>query len=257
MQAQAAGVPTLYVASYSPWSERARWALDHHGIAYKQVEHVIMLGEPVLRLRLGRLRGQLSIPVLVHGRGRIFDSVDIARWADAVGKGALLFPAGYEREVDHWVRRATDLMEAGRSLLLPRMLADRAARREALPQQIPRLLRGLLDPVARMGTRFVQRKYRGLERDPAAAERTMRGVLGEARERLSARETMLDVGFSFADIALAASLQMVRPVEHPAVRLGPATRAVWTHGPLAGEYPELLAWRDRVYAQHRPRRTKP
>jgi glutathione S-transferase len=248
---------TLYVASYSPWSERARWALDHHGIAYKQIEHVIMLGEPLLRLRLGRLRGTLSIPILVDGKRNLLDSVDIARHADSIGKGTPLFPPGAERDVDLWVRRSTDLMEAGRSLYLPRLLADPAARRESFPPQIPGVLRGILDPVARMGTRFVQRKYRGLELDPSSAERTMRGVLDTVRARLaSGAESLLDVGFSFGDIALAASLQMVRPVEHPAMQLGAASRAAWTHGPLAGEYPDVLAWRDRLYAEKRPRRVK-
>ena len=29
---------TLYALPYSPWlSEKARWALDHHGIAYREV----------------------------------------------------------------------------------------------------------------------------------------------------------------------------------------------------------------------------
>ena len=247
-------LPTLYVASFSPWSERARWALDHHGIAYRQVEHVVMLGEPLLRLRLRRLTGRLSIPIFVDGKKLLLDSVEIARHADAVGTGAPLFPAGAEREVDLWVRRATDLMEAGRSLLLPKLLADPAARRESFPPQIPAALRGLLDPVARMGTRFVQRKYLGHEQDPAAAERIMRVVLDTARARLASSPTLLDSGFSFADIALAAALQGLRPVDHPAMQLGPATRAAWTNGVLAGAYPDLLAWRDRLYAERRPAR---
>ncbi len=253
--ATATATPTLYVASYSPWSERARWALDHHGIAYKQVEHVVMLGEPLLRLRLGRLRGSLSIPVLVDGKRTFLDSVEIARHADVIGHGVPLFPARLDREVDHWIRRSTDLMEAGRSLFLPRLLADPAARRENFPPQIPRALRGILDPVARMGTRFVQRKYRGLEHDPRSAEQIMRGVLDTVRARLATGATsLLEAGFSFADVAMAASLQMVRPVEHPALRLGPATRAAWTHGPLAGEYADVLTWRDNLYADRRPRR---
>jgi glutathione S-transferase len=252
-------VSTLYVNSSSPWSERARWALDHHGIAYRQVEHLVMLGEPLLRLRLGRLRGGLSMPLFVDAERKltILDSVEIARHADAIdaaGRAAPLFPAGREREVDTWVRRATDLMEAGRSLLLPRLLADRAARREAFPPQIPAPLRGLLDPLARMGTRFVQRKYRGFEQDPATAERTIRATLEGARSRLhGGATTLLEGGFSFADVAFAAALQMVRPVEHPAYPLGPATRAAWTYGPIAGEFADVLAWRDRVYTEHRPR----
>jgi glutathione S-transferase len=245
-------VPTLYAASFSPWTERARWALDHQAVPYRQVEHTILLGEPLLRLRTGRLRGGLSIPLLVDGDVKLFDGVDIARWADARGSRAKLFPAGAEKDLGHWVRRATDLMEAGRSLLLPRLLADRAARLEALPAWVPGPLRGLMDPMAVLGTRWVRRKYRDLERHPAAASSTIRGVLGEARARLAAAPFVLDAGFSFADVALAVALQVVRPVEHPAMPLGAAYRAAWTVAPIAGEFPEVLAWRDRLYAERRP-----
>jgi glutathione S-transferase len=245
--------PTLYVNSHSPWSERARWALDHHGVVYRQIEHVIMLGEPLLRLRLGRLRGSLSVPILIDGERVVRDSVEIARHADSIGTAAPLFPAGHERDVSLWVQRSTDLMEAGRSLLLPRLLADSGARRESFPPQIPKLLRGVLDPLARAGTRFLQRKYRGTEHDPDGAERTMHGVLELLRARLGGGALhLLEGGFSFADIAVAAALQMVRPVEHPALALGPHTRAAWTHGRLAGEFADVLAWRDRVYLEQRP-----
>ncbi len=246
--------PTLHLTSFSPWSERARWALDHHGIQYRREEHVVMLGEPLLRLRLRKLRGKLSIPIYVDGARTFFDSVDIARHADAIGTGTPLFPRGAEREVDRWTTRSNDLLEAGRKLLLPRLLADKAARRESLPKAIPAVLRGLLDPVARTATRFVGKKYAAMANDPAGAERTMRSVLDVVRARLATgATTMLDVGFTFADITIAVSLQGIRPVEHPAIRLGPATRAAWTHGPLAGEYPDLLAWRDKLYAERRPR----
>jgi glutathione S-transferase len=252
-------LPTLYQTSSSPWSERARWALDHHGIAYQQIEHMIMLGEPLLRLRLGRLRGQLTMPLYVDPERQLtlLDSVEIARHADAIGGAAKLFPAGLERDVDAWVRRSTDLLEAGRSLLLPRLLQDRAARREAFPPQIPAPLRGVLDPLARMGTRFLRRKYRGFEHDATSAERTIRATLEAARARLAGgASTLLDAGFSFADVAFAAALQMVRPVEHPAMNLGTATRGAWTHGPIAGEFADVLAWRDRVYLEHRPARVR-
>ena len=42
---------TLYGLSLSPWTERARWALDHHGVAYDYHEHVPMLGEVLLRMK--------------------------------------------------------------------------------------------------------------------------------------------------------------------------------------------------------------
>ena len=53
----ASGGITLYGVGYSPWTERARWALDHHRIAYRYREHLPMLGEPMLRRR-ARAAGQ-------------------------------------------------------------------------------------------------------------------------------------------------------------------------------------------------------
>jgi glutathione S-transferase len=50
---------------------------------------------------------------------------------------------------------------------------------------------------------------------------------------------------------MAASLQFVLPVEARYIALGPATRAVWTNPKLAEDYADLLAWRDRLYADHR------
>ena len=35
----------LYSLVYSPWSEKARWALDHHRIAYRRVRYEPVIGE--------------------------------------------------------------------------------------------------------------------------------------------------------------------------------------------------------------------
>src|SRR5262245_44456729 len=47
----------LLGAFYSPWTERARWALDHHGIAYRFEEHVPVVGELALRRRRSATKG--------------------------------------------------------------------------------------------------------------------------------------------------------------------------------------------------------
>src|SRR6188508_1450752 len=52
---------------YSPWSERARWALDHHGLAYETVEHVPFLGEIRLRRIVGKKAARATVPVLIDG----------------------------------------------------------------------------------------------------------------------------------------------------------------------------------------------
>jgi hypothetical protein len=49
---------------------------------------------------------------------------------------------------------------------------------------------------------------------------------------------------------------VVEPVQHPRIVLLPALRQAWTAAPLVGEFADLLAWRDGLYASARGVRTK-
>src|SRR6185436_7427776 len=149
------------------------------------------------------------VPVLFAGGEIVRESAEIARWADRTGGAAKLFPAGQEREIDAWIRRGDDLMEAGRVLSVPRIASDGAAQRESLPAAIPGVLRGVLAPMARMGTSYVSRKY-GLEQhDQAAAEQGMRAVLAELGSGLSGNRThLVGDGLTFADVTMAVGLMM-------------------------------------------------
>ena len=70
---------TEFVAlSYSPWSEKARWPLEHHGIEFREHQYVPLLGAPRLRLRLRRLRGRVTVPVLFTRDRVLADSFAIA-----------------------------------------------------------------------------------------------------------------------------------------------------------------------------------
>ena len=59
-------LPELVSLSYSPWSEKARWALDHHGIEYRNIAYTPMLGVPRLRMRLRAMRAKITVPILAH-----------------------------------------------------------------------------------------------------------------------------------------------------------------------------------------------
>src|SRR5580698_1853504 len=89
---------------YSPWTEKARWALDVRRVLYTFRPYQPILGEPALRLKLGRLRGRVSVPVLTLDDGRVLaDSADIARWADGRGEGPRLFPPEHEAAIAGFV----------------------------------------------------------------------------------------------------------------------------------------------------------
>lgn len=239
----------LFAASYSPFTERAAWALDHHQVPYQRIEHTPMLGEPLLRLRTGAWRGKLTIPMYVDDEGHLLrDSVEIARHVDARGTGAKLFVDG----VEPWVTKSNAFLEAGRALLLPRLLAaGPAAQRESLPSWIPKVLRGALAGMARTGTRYIAKKY--ATRDQAAtAEPTMRRVLEDVRATLKhGGRHLVGDRLTFADISMAAAIQMIKPVDHPTNPLGPNARQAWTHESLARDFADVVAWRDDLYARLR------
>lgn len=241
----------LVVLPVSPWSERARWSLDHHGLAYKTVEHAPFLGERRLRRLVGPGAAKATVPVLVDGDTKFTESVDIARHADRLGAGAKLFPAGADDDIARWCSVADAGMAGGRALVSRGMLANSEALDEALPPEVPGFVRPVARPVTRYATRWFARKY-GLDLDDVAgAEAKVRRALDALRAGLAGGREYLRDGFSYADIAMATLLQGVRPVEHARYPFGPATRRVWTHEALAAEYGDLIAWRDEVYRRHR------
>ncbi|MDP2343469.1 MAG: glutathione S-transferase N-terminal domain-containing protein [Deltaproteobacteria bacterium] len=241
---------TLVVLPVSPWSERARWALDHHRLPFRTVEHSPFLGERKLRKLVGPTPTRATVPVLIEGAQRFMSSTEIARHADRIGSGTPLFPAGRDDELNAWIKIADDAFDSARVLVTLGLLASPAALDETLPPALPRWLRPLLRPVTRYGTRWFARKYGLSVDDVAAAEVAGRQVLEVVRAGLAKSGPYLLGTFSYADIVIALLLQPVRPVQHERYPLGPATRELWTSS-SSSAYSDLLEWRDALYARHR------
>jgi len=239
-------VVTLVSLRYSPWSERARWVLDHHRISYRTLQHDPFLNELRLRHLAGWPRGRVTVPLLLAGERRYRTSWDIACYADSVGSGERLIPdelTSAIAEIDSLAERAMNL---GRSLLVDALLADPSALDASWPSWVPAPVASGLRPLARFGTRWFARKY-ALDFGSLAADREgVRVVLDELRRRSAGRQFLLD-RFSYADIIVATCLQLVTPVSDRHWRLEPAQRRVWTRPDLAGDYPDLLQWRDSIY----------
>lgn len=236
--------------SYSPWTEKARWALDHHRISYRYAEHVPMLGEPLLRWKARRPTGKVTVPLFVDGGAPVMDSFAIARHVEPRGRGAPLVPYEQLGPIEAWNARSERALAAARGLIVARTARSERAKEEALPPIIPRSMRPSLTSVATMGLTFFRLKYDLDE----AGEDERRGVIAEhlraLREGLRGRPHLLD-GFTYADITMAAALQAVRPVDARYIRLRPATREAWTDPQLASEFADLVEWRDALYASHR------
>jgi glutathione S-transferase len=247
-------VPELLGLPYSPWSEKARWALEARGIAYEMKLYQPLLGELGLRRKLGKWSGVVSVPVLTDDDGRVIgDSADIARWADERGSGPTMFPAGEAAAVERFIALSDRGLAAGRALSLLKVLDDH----EAVLEMVPRKLRKVPGTLAltRAGIARTLRKYRGLrDRDQARAE--LAHVLDEITAVLAKApgagvKTLLG-RFTFADVAVAQVLAFVEP---PAfgLKLGKATRRSFSDDELRTRFVDLVTWRDALYGAHRPR----
>jgi len=245
---------------YSPWSEKARWALDVRHVPYKSVTYAPLLGELGLRRRTAKWSGPVSVPVLFVDGGRaIADSAEIARWADTCGDGPVLFPTDLEADVVRYVALSEKALDAGRCLALHRVLRDDAALREMVPKQLRGT--GALGRAglraAEFGVRRTLRKYGAGRVDAAIHESNLRAVLDELRAALAGAtatgepRTLLG-RFTFADVAMTQALGFVEPPSF-GLRIGAASRRTFTDDRLRESYADLVAWRNAVYEAYRPR----
>lgn len=246
----------LIALPYSPWSERARWALDARAIDYRMRPYSPVVGEPALRLKLRRLRGNVTVPVLTTMDGRVLgDSTDIARWADGRGAGPTLFPADHALAMARLLDISERAMKAGRALVLSRMLRDREALAEMIPRPIRKRLGEAASTLGAWAIGRTLRKYGGNRAATEAHRRTFVEALDAMRNALATApegspRTLLG-RFSYADIAAAQVLASIAPP--PALKLGKASRRCFSDDELAREYADLVAWRDALYAEFRGR----
>jgi glutathione S-transferase len=243
---------------YSPWTEKARFALDFRRVPYTFRHYQPLIGEPALRLKLRRLGGRVTVPVLTTDQGHVLgDSSDIARWADGRGVGPSLFPPEHEEAIGRLVALSDRALAAGRALSLGRMLRDEEALAEMLPRRVRGTLGGIGVRIAEVGIRRTLRKYRGDQAGSEAHRGALMAALDEVRATLQAApspsggtpRTLLG-RFTFADIAVAQALVSVEP---PAsgLKLGPGSRRCFEDPTLREPYADLVAWRDDLYRAFR------
>jgi glutathione S-transferase len=115
----------LITIPISHYCEKARWALDRAGIAYREERHV----QGVHQLAARRAGGHKTVPVLVTPDAVLADSADILAWVDErTPPEERLFPDdAHERsEVEALCRRLDDVLgPRGRRLMYVHMLRDR------------------------------------------------------------------------------------------------------------------------------------
>ncbi len=237
---------TLFVLHHSPWSERARWALLHHKIAFEEREHVPLIGELALRMR-AKHKGKVSVPLLVDDDGNaVQGSLAIGEHVDKIGKKEKLFPEGSRDVIVKLYDVLEDALSAAREGFVRDLMHDKEAQMESLPP----LLRALpfASMSAKLGTAFVASKYNA--RIGSVDDRIRKG-LQAVRDAIDKKDYVLGA-FSFADIVGTSIVQAIAPGDDKYVRILPGTRRLWNHAKLQKEFAELIEWRNRVYAKHRP-----
>ena len=232
--------------SYSPWTLKARWALDHHRIEYNYSEHLIMVGIPLLRWKTSRWLGAVTVPSLVGMKQPLLDSFAIARWADQQGGGQSLFPAEHTDAIEHWNEKSDVILNVARMLTTQELAKDTAALAEALPFYLKPVPGSVA--VAKQAAHYVLRQY-----EVPGSNRTwlesLRACFLELREALGTQDYLLGE-FTFADVAMAAAIQAIQPPDSQYIPLGPASQRCWTRPELVAEFGDLLHWRTQIFEKH-------
>lgn len=248
----------LMVFPPSPWSEKARWALDAAGLDYEKIVHTPLISNMRARRLAGNFnpRRKLSLPIAACGDQVMDDSFGIASYAaDHRKEGSVdLFPKNKLAEIQYWNDLSNRLMNILRKRALPAMKTNRTLLENNLPPLVPKPLRPYLTGVSKMAIDYIDRKYPVDSKD---TEEVLIQGFETLRDALSkAGGDYLLGDFSYADIAMAVTLQPVKPVENHYIPLDDGTRECWTDPALINQFQDLIEWRDRIYQHHRAASTK-
>lgn len=225
--------------SFSPWTKKARWALEYCGLRYDYQEYTPTLSEPGLRWRLRQWRGSVSVPIAFAGKQLLRGSWEIAEYANQRTPDQRL---GDLKKIEDWNACSEAGLAEGRTQVVRRVLASRPALEEALPRFVPGFMRGAMSVVARDAVSRLDRKYAHL-----ATTGSLRQALLRTRAGLEQSGSDFLLGeFSYADICMAVPLEVIAPIAQHEPPLGPATQRCWQDPALAQEFADLLAWRDRL-----------
>lgn len=242
MRRTSASIPLLVGESFSPWTQKARWALEYCNVPHRYQEYVPTLGEPGLRLRMRQWRGTLSVPVLRVGKTWLAGSWAIACHAAAVANDVRLGDPG---AVAGWNELGEAALAEGRTRVVRAIACDSDALLDALPPFIAPRWRPRLRWLAADAVRRLDRKYAGL-----VVEGSLAKALHRTREALARNgcDHLLGGRFSYADIAMLVVLECVAPVARTTPPMAASIRRHWHDPALAAEFADLLAWRARLLA---------
>jgi glutathione S-transferase len=195
----------LITIPISHYCEKARWALERAGIAYREERHVQGIHQIVAR----RAGGGKTVPVLVTPDGVLKESEEILLWVDErLPPENRLFPAepGLRAEAESLCRRFDDeLGPKGRRLMYVEMLPQRKLllryNNQGVPRWENRAIRLAWPLVQRFASRELDIRPGIEEEDEAAVWREFDFV---AELLADGRPYLCGERFSAADLTFAA-----------------------------------------------------
>ena len=195
--------PILWQYAFSNFNEKARWALDHKGVAH--VRRSLLPGSP--RQIQFMIRG--TLPVLELDGERIMDSSAIIAALEERFDGPSLYPADAEAR-----RQALELEDffdehAGhevRRVFFWEARDDVALMTAVMSADQPRWAKLFLRAGFPIGWQVMKRRYRFYEEDAAGAHDAIRVALDRIEDEREGREYLVGDSFTVADLTAAALL---------------------------------------------------
>jgi glutathione S-transferase len=205
---------------FSHYNEKARWALDRFGVAYRETRWMPLLHAPAVAVatlgRVGRpdrMSTRFSTPVLVTGDGRpICDSSEIVRFVSDrfAPPSESLYPTEEVGELE--ARFGAELGPHTRRLAYSVVLGQRGMLQRIADNNVGRVQSFCFRAVGPLVGRGVAKFLRVV---PDAVERSIERVRAEmawVSERLGGRRWLVGDRFTAADLAFAC---MAAPVVLP------------------------------------------
>jgi glutathione S-transferase len=255
--------PRLVTIPFSHFCEKARWALDRAGVAYREQAHVPLVHRPFSRAA----GGTGSVPVLATGTQTLAQSADILRWADeGLAEPDRLFPdaPALRAEVDALVADFDGVLGPKARLWcyyhLGRGPEGRGRRADLLVPYAGKGTTAIERALLRVGwspaLSLILKAYGCTPERAAKAQARIDATLDAVDARLAAGGPWLcGARFTAADLVFASlAAPLLNPPEHPFPAPDPAR--------LGGEVARRVAqWRSRPAGQHvlaayRERRTQ-
>lgn len=256
---------TLITIPFSPYNEKARWALQRFGIAFRERGYMPMLHMPAVAwaTRFGRdgkadrVSSRLSTPVLLMESGeRLCDSQDIVRWVDrtAATSATTLYPVpeveALEKEFDNGLGAHARRIAYGLGGEVDGAFAQLAKR------NVGRVQYGVVRAFAPVIIAMIRK---GLRIDPARVERSLeaaRKIFAATSERLATARFFFEDRVTAADMAwacMASPLLLPTPDDGFGADLPRLSEVVPRARDLALELRETVAGRHAMtmFREHR------